>query len=92
MQPNGVRYRLVAITEDGERFTADTFEDLVTALKLDMWIAPPTRQQYMKEVAYRSEIFDGRRIQYHDEQTFVQELVRIGVIRSLMIERVEECS
>ena len=84
-----VKVVLVATTEDGAVFEGETFEDLVTAMKLDMWIVPRTREEYMEGVARRSEIFSGERINYHDEQTFILELVRIGVITSLVIERRE---
>ena len=84
-----VKVVLVATTEDGAVFEGETFEDLVTAMKLDMWVVPRTREEYMEGVARRSEIFNGERINYYDEQTFILELVRIGVITSLVIERRE---
>ena len=84
-----VKVVLVATTEDGAVFEAETFEDLVSAMKLDMWIVPRTCEEYMEGVARRSEIFNGERINYCDEETFILELARIGVITSLVIERRE---
>ena len=81
---------LVAKTEDGAVFEAEDFEGLVTAMKLDMWFVPKTREEYMEGVARRSEIYNGERIEYYDEQSFIFELVRIGVIKELWVERRDE--
>lgn len=84
------RVMLVAKMEDGAVFEAETFDDLVSALKLDMWVVPKTKEEYMDGVRRRCEIYNGERIQYYDAQTFILELYRIGVITELTIERRSE--
>ena len=73
------------ICEDGARFEADTYEDLVSAMKLDMWL-PQSRDEYMAGVAKRCEIWDGSKIQYSNAKEFIYELLRVGVIKVIMID------
>lgn len=73
------------ICEDGTRFEAETYEDLVSAMKLDVWI-PQTREGYMAGVAKRCEVWDGSKIQYSNAKEFIHELLRVGVIKIMMIE------
>jgi hypothetical protein len=82
--------RITAVTEDGAVFEAPSYQDLVYQMKLDAWVTEQTKEDYMGAVARRSEIYNGQRIQYHDAQTFIHELVRIGVIVELNVRRVNK--
>lgn len=75
--------KLRVVASDGATFEADTHEDLVIQMKLDMWIPPKTKEQYMKDVAKRTEIFNGETITYSDCRTFLRELLRIGVLKEM---------
>ena len=70
------------ICEDGARFEAETYEDLVLAMKLDMWL-PQSRDEYMAGVARRCEVWDGSKIQYSNAKEFIHELLRVGVIKMM---------
>lgn len=71
---------LRAIWEDGAVFEAETYEDLVSAMKMDMWLIPRTREEYMGGVAKRCEVWDGSEIRYRDAEEFIKELERIGAL------------
>ena len=73
-----------AYTEDGAKFEADSYEDLVSAMKMDMYVVPETKEKYMEGVAQRSKMYDGRKIQYSNAEEFIHELRRIGVITHLV--------
>lgn len=73
------------ICEDGARFEAETYEDLVSAMKLDMWL-PQSREEYMAGVAKRCEVWDGSKIRYSNAKEFIHELKRVGVIKVIMID------
>lgn len=68
------------VANDNCRFEADKYEDLVIMMKLDMWIPPKTKELYMAGVAERTEVFQGKKIVYHDSKTFLVELLRLGVL------------
>lgn len=70
------------ITEDNARFSARNYEELVVALKLDMWL-PQTKEEYMEGVAKRCEVWDGTRIEYSTAEEFIHELRRVGVIKMM---------
>ena len=70
------------ICEDGARFEAETYEDLVSAMKLDMWLLQ-SRDEYMAGVARRCEVWDGSKIQYNNAKEFIHELLRVGVIKMM---------
>jgi len=70
------------IMEDNSKFSAETFEDLVVALKLDMWLPLP-QEEYMAGVAKRCEAWDGIKIEYSTAEEFIKELVRVGVIKMM---------
>lgn len=70
------------ITEDNARFSARNYEELVMAMKLDMWL-PQTKEEYMKGVAKRCEVWDGTRIEYSTAEEFIHELRRVGVIKMM---------
>ncbi len=72
------------ICEDGARFEAENYDDLVRAMKLDAWV-PQTREGYMAGVAKRCEIWDGSKIRYSNAEEFIHELRRVGVIKVVMI-------
>ncbi len=74
------------ICEDNARFEAETYEELVQAMKLDMWLPPKTSEEYMNGVAKRCEIWDGTRIEYGNAEEFIGELQRVGVIKMLIVE------
>lgn len=71
------------ICEDGARFEADNYEELVRAMKLDMWL-PQSKQEYMEGVARRCEIWNGEQIKYGDAKEFILELKRVGVIKIMI--------
>lgn len=70
------------IMEDNSRFEARNHEELVTALKLDMWL-PQSKEEYMEGVAKRCEVWDGTRIEYSNAKEFLEELRRVGVIKMM---------
>lgn len=70
------------IMEDNSRFEARNHEELVTALKLDMWL-PQSKEEYMAGVAKRCEVWDGTRIEYSNAKEFLEELRRVGVIKMM---------
>lgn len=70
------------IMEDNARFEARTYEDLVVALKLDMWL-PQSKEEYMQGVAKRCEVWDGSKIEYSTAEEFIKELRRVGVIKMM---------
>ena len=72
------------ICEDGARFEAENYDDLVRAMKLDAWV-PQTREDYMAGVAKRCEVWDGSKIRYNNAEEFIHELRRVGVIKVVMI-------
>lgn len=71
------------ICEDNKRFEAETFEDLVSSMKLDAWL-PHNRNEYMKEVARRCKVWDGRGIEYSTAEEFISELRRVDVIKFMV--------
>ena len=71
------------ICEDGAKFEAETYEDLVSAMKLDMWL-PQSRDEYMAGVAKRCEIWNGSKIRYSNAKEFIHELLRVGVIKMMI--------
>lgn len=73
-------------TEDNARFEATSWEKLVSAMKLDMFVPPKTRENYMDGVAKRSEMYDGSQIEYSNAEEFIKELQRIGVIIEIEID------
>lgn len=67
-------------TEDGRVYRAESFEELVTAMRKDTWYPFQSDEQYMAGVARRCKLWDGVGIQYHDARSFIKELQRVGVI------------
>ena len=77
---------LILITlRDGSEYTAPDFDSLVQQMKWDTFYMPPTKKQYMSDIQRRSVVFNSQTIFYHDEQSFVLELKRIGYITKLTI-------
>lgn len=70
------------IMEDNTHFQAESYEDLVRGLKLDMFF-PQSPEEYMEGVAYRSELWDGSVVEYNNEEEFIHELLRIGMVKML---------
>lgn len=71
------------ICEDGAKFEAENYEDLVKAMKQDMWM-PQTKQEYMSGVAKRCEIWSGEKIHCNNAEEFIHELRRVGVIKMMI--------
>jgi predicted RNA-binding Zn-ribbon protein involved in translation (DUF1610 family) len=69
--------------EDGAVFMAQSYSDLVSGMKLDMYSVPDTKDEYKQGVARRSEIYDGQEISYNTDKEFILELQRIGVVVDL---------
>jgi len=74
------------IMEDNTRFEVENHEELVVALKLDMWL-PQSKEDYMAGVAKRCEVWDGSKIEYSSAEEFLKELRRIGVIKMIWGEK-----
>ena len=72
--------------EDNTRFEVENHEELVVALKLDMWL-PQSTEDYMAGVAKRCEVWDGSKIEYSSAEEFLKELRRIGVIKMIWGEK-----
>lgn len=70
-------------TSDGLELEARKWDDIVVALKMEMWIPPKTKEKYMAGVADRVEVFDGEQIKYHDSKSFLYELLRVGVLTEI---------
>lgn len=70
------------IMEDNIRFEADSYEELVASMKLEMWL-PQSKEDYMAGVAKRCEVWDGSKIEYGTAEEFIQELRRFGVIKMI---------
>lgn len=74
------------ICEDGAKFEGKDVKEVVNAMRLDMWDpVPETNEDYMAGVAKRAKIYDGKGISYSDEEEFLNELVRVGVIEKMEI-------
>ena len=75
---------VTVVLNDGTEIHAKTFEEVITTMKLDMWIPPKTREAYMKGFAERTEIYNGNKIVYGDCRSFIKELLRIGAVMKIV--------
>jgi len=72
---------MIRVTDiDGHVYGALTFGEVVRLMKLDSFVVDPNRRTYKKNVATRTKSWNGKTIRYHDAETFIRELVRIGVL------------
>jgi len=75
------------ILEDNASFEANSYEDIVSAMKLDVWVRPSSKEDYMSEVAKRCEVWDGSKIEYSNAEEFIHELRRVGVVKMLVVSK-----
>ncbi len=66
--------------ESGKRYKAKDKNDLVSILANEM---DESIEDYMKGVAHRCKICDGSDIKYNNTEEFVNELIRVGVIKNI---------
>ncbi len=68
---------ITAQLENGNIYKAKSYKKLVKALADEL---EQSKIEYMAGVARRCEIWDGSVLKYDCPKTFVEELVRVGVI------------
>ena len=66
--------------ESGKLYKAKDKNDLVSILANEM---DESIEDYMKGVAHRCKIWDGSDIKYNNTEEFVNELIRVGVIKNI---------
>jgi len=66
--------------ESGKLYKAKDKNDLVSILANEM---DDSIEDYMKGVAHRCKIWDGSYIKYNNTEEFVNELIRVGVIKNI---------
>ena len=71
------------VLTDGATFEGQTATDIVTQLKLDDWTAYTSPKHYKKNMERRIRQFNGKRIEYSNDDEFLGELKRIGFIYAI---------
>lgn len=66
-----------------ENYVAFNARQLVMQLKLEDWTTYNTTKEYQKNVKKRVRNFSGDMIRYANDEEFLRELHRIGVIEEL---------
>ncbi len=66
--------------ENSKRYRAKDKNDLVKTLACELG---ESVEDYMKGVARRCKIWDGSEIEYSNTEEFVDEMVRVGVIKKI---------
>lgn len=74
---------MVVILFGKDLFKAETFDDMVMQLKLESWLQPKTKKEFMEGLANRAKVWHGKRIRYSNAEQFIRELARISVIKIL---------
>ena len=70
-----------ALFENSKRYRAKDKIDLVKTLACELGVSV---EDYMKGVARRCKIWDGSDIEYNNTEEFVNELLRVGVIKRII--------
>lgn len=71
------------VLNDGARYAGETYVDVVRMMKLDSYLIPATKREYMNKTAERCVVYHGEPIQYETAQEFLHELERVGAIRKV---------
>ena len=61
-------------------FRGSTFDEVVSEMRKHSWTPTTSNAEFMDLCMKRSMVLTGQQIQYHDAQTFLQELERVGVL------------
>jgi len=74
---------MIKITlETGKTYEAETYERLITVLARTSYLQE-SKFDYMANVAKRCNIWNGAEIEYHNAESFIKELQRVGVVQEL---------
>ncbi len=69
---------------DGLTLTGEDWDEIINRLRDTAWEPEDTVEAYMKEVARRTEIQTGVKIDWRDSEEFVKELKRAGIITEII--------
>jgi len=72
------------LLETGKWYKGETCLDLVKALRDATWMVE-NNIRYMEGVAQRCRIWNGDVLQFNNEDEFVAELLRAGVIKEMVV-------
>lgn len=59
-------------------------EEIIMQMKLEDWTNYNNPQEYKDNIGRRVEIFNGMKIMYSNDEEFLEELKRVGVIDTIM--------
>lgn len=71
------------ILAEGGTYIGKDAEDIIMQLKLEDWTKYNNVPEYQRNIARRVKNFNGQEIQFSNDDEFLQELERIGFIKSL---------
>lgn len=80
---------LVAIFAKTEEFRAHTFDELVEQMRKGSWTPYKTVEEFMAAIDSRVQIYFGPGLRYHDAESFIDELLRIGVLEVYIVDASE---
>ncbi|SFH23245.1 hypothetical protein SAMN05660649_04378 [Desulfotomaculum arcticum] len=69
---------------DGLTLTGEDWDEIINRLRDSSWKPEDSVEQYMKELARRTEIQTGVKIDWQDSEEFVKELKRAGIITQII--------
>ena len=73
---------MIYLTNDGQKFMAESAEHLVALLRADSWSPTESDRAFMRDVAERAYVQTGERVRYAGEfDEFVTDLERAGLIK-----------
>lgn len=72
------------ILADGDVFEAATSKDMVTQLKLDDWTKYSSNIEYQNNINRRVMVFKNEKLNFNNEDEFLDELNRIGFIKEII--------
>lgn len=71
------------LSNDGALYEGKSYAEVVRMMKLDSYLIPATKREYMNKTAERCVVYHGEPIQYETAQEFLHELERVGAIRKV---------
>ncbi len=72
---------LKIILHNGKKIYGKGWQELVEGLKNDTQYYETTAEEYMKQTADRHYIISGKKLVYHDEESFIKALEKANVLK-----------
>jgi len=72
------------ILAEGGTYIGQDAKDIIVQLKLEDWTRYDNIEDYQKNIARRVMVFKNEKIQFSNDDEFLQELQRIGFIQEII--------